>query len=243
MGVLSEYFMSQFTWLQWLDFALRILLACVCGACIGYERSKRFKEAGIRTHIIVCCASALIMIVSKYGFVDLSLAGGGVFAGTRGADPARIAAQAVSGISFLGAGVIFKHGSTVKGLTTAAGIWATAVIGLAIGAGMYVMGLFTTAIVAILQYIMHKFTFGRDSYATNTMLFTVRDQADLYAMLEPHLKKWGAQISESSVSRTGEGLLEYTLTIHALTPISNVEVNDFVRGNPDVLSGSNQMER
>ena len=132
---LCEYLNSQFTLVQNLDFLLRILAACFCGACIGFERTKRFKEAGIRTHIIVCCAASLIMIVSKYGFADLTNAGGGVFNGTRGADPARIAAQVVSGISFLGAGVIFKNGSAVKGLTTAAGIWATAGIGLALGAG------------------------------------------------------------------------------------------------------------
>ena len=131
---LCEYFNSQFSIMQDLDFLVRILAACFCGACIGFERTKRFKEAGIRTHIIVCCAAALIMIVSKYGFADLTYPDGSVFNGTRGADPARIAAQVVSGISFLGAGVIFKNGSTVKGLTTAAGIWATAGIGLALGA-------------------------------------------------------------------------------------------------------------
>ena len=129
---LIEYFNGQFSIMQNLDFVARILLACFCGACIGFERSKRFKEAGIRTHVIVCCASALIMIVSKYGFADLTDADGLVFNGTRGADPARVAAKVVSGISFLGAGVIFKNGSTVKGLTTAAGIWATAGIGLAL---------------------------------------------------------------------------------------------------------------
>ena len=73
---LCEYFNSQFSVTQNLDFMLRILLSCLCGACIGFERTKRFKEAGIRTHIIVCCASSLIMVVSKYGFADLTDAGG-----------------------------------------------------------------------------------------------------------------------------------------------------------------------
>lgn len=96
----------------------------------GLERTKRLKEAGIRTHCLVCCASALIMIVSKYAFADLSV-GDAFFFGDRGADPARIAAQVVSGISFIGLAVIYRNGSTLKGLTTAAGIWATAGIGLA----------------------------------------------------------------------------------------------------------------
>ena len=84
------------------------------------------------------------MIVSKYGFADLTALDSANFHGTRGADPARVAAQVVSGISFLGAGVIFKNGSAVKGLTTAAGIWATAGIGLALGSGMYFIGFAVT---------------------------------------------------------------------------------------------------
>lgn len=243
MSTFIQYFNSQFTWLQWGDFALRVLVACVCGAFIGFERSRRFKEAGIRTHIIVCCAAALIMIVSKYGFVDMTGPDNSLFNGTRGSDPARIAAQVVSGISFLCAGVIFKNGSTIKGLTTAAGIWATAAIGLAVGAGMYVMGIFVTAIVAILQYVMHRFTVGGDSYATNVLVFTVRDDADLYALLDSRLKAWGGQVVESSVTRTGEGLLEYTLTLRALQSITGEEIDRFVRENPSVLSGSNQPVR
>ena len=116
-----------------LAFLIRVLVATLCGGAVGYERTKRLKEAGIRTHCLVCCASALIMIVSKYAFADLSV-DGLFFPGDRGADPARIAAQVVSGISFIGLAVIYRNGSTLKGLTTAAGIWATAGIGMAIGA-------------------------------------------------------------------------------------------------------------
>ena len=133
---LVSYMNSQFDLMQNLDFFIRMIVACLCGACIGIERTKRFKEAGIRTHIIVCCASALIMVVSKYGFADLTGVDGMDFNGTKGVDASRIASQVVSGISFLGAGLIYKNGSAVKGLTTAAGIWATSGIGLAIGAGL-----------------------------------------------------------------------------------------------------------
>ena len=149
--LLTEYLNSQFSLWQNLEFILRITVACVCGAFIGFERSKRYKEAGIRTHIIVCFAAALMMIVSKYGFADLTSAKGVVFNGTRGADPARVAAQVVSGISFLGAGVIFKHGGSIRGLTTAAGLWGTAGIGLAIGAGFYGLGIFSTVLMLALQ--------------------------------------------------------------------------------------------
>ena len=91
-----------------LVFLIRVLVATLCGGAIGLERTKRLKEAGIRTHCLVCCASALIMIVSKYAFADLSI-GDTFFFGDRGADPARIAAQVVSGISFIGLAVIYRN--------------------------------------------------------------------------------------------------------------------------------------
>ena len=107
-----------------LEWMLRVVVAGGLGFCIGMERSYRRKEAGIRTHCIVALASALFMILSKYAFMDC-----GTIDGLRGADASRIASQVVSGISFLGAGIIVHHGGlTVKGLTTAAGIWCTSAI-------------------------------------------------------------------------------------------------------------------
>lgn len=110
-----------------IEWLLRIVLAACCGALIGYERAIKLKSAGIRTHIIVAIGAALTMIVSKYGFVDV-IGHSGV-----DLDPSRIAAQVISGISFIGAGTILIRGSGVNGLTTAAGVWATAAVGLAIG--------------------------------------------------------------------------------------------------------------
>ncbi len=222
---LIEYFNGQFSIMQNLDFVARILLACFCGACIGFERSKRFKEAGIRTHVIVCCASALIMIVSKYGFADLTDAEGLVFNGTRGADPARVAAQVVSGISFLGAGVIFKNGSTVKGLTTAAGIWATAGIGLALGCGMYFTGIFVTLMIGIFQVATHRFTVGADSFTTNRLRFTVREDEEFEPQVRAQLQNWEAQILSSSITRRDDGLISYDLTLKMTRGISIDDVD------------------
>ena len=101
------------------EFFLRIVLASVCGILIGFERSKRLKEAGVRTHCMVACGAALMMIVSKYGFADLVQEAGVYLYGTKGADASRIASQVVSGVGFLGAGVIFRTGVSIKGLTTA----------------------------------------------------------------------------------------------------------------------------
>lgn len=125
-----------------LSLLLNLLLAVGLGFVIGFERKMRAKEAGIGTHIVVCVGAALMMIVSSYGFT-------GIY------DKARIAAQIVSGVGFLGAGMIIYRKQGLHGLTTAAGIWVTAGIGMAAGAGMYVLATCTTLIVVLVQSIMH----------------------------------------------------------------------------------------
>lgn len=135
-----------------LFLIVRVIAAGICGAVIGVERSNRSKNAGIRTHCIVAIGAAIMMEISKYGFSDMTIGELGV----RGADGARIAAQVVSGIGFLGAGMIFVHKNSITGLTTAAGIWATSGIGLAIGAGMYTLGALATLIIVIVQILFHK---------------------------------------------------------------------------------------
>lgn len=125
---------------KWL---LSILIAGVLGFFIGFERKNRSKEAGIRTHAIVCLGSALLMIVSRFGF------------GNSDADSARVAAQIVSGIGFLGAGMIIYRKKAVQGLTTAAGIWATAGIGMACGGGLYFVAVGATILLITIQYVLH----------------------------------------------------------------------------------------
>ena len=231
----GEYYICQFSVVQMLEFALRVVAACMCGAVIGFERSRRFKEAGVRTHIIVCSAAALFMLISKYGFADLTDASGTTFNGTRGADPARIAAQAVSGISFLGAGVIFKNGSTVKGLTTAAGIWATAGIGLALGCGMYVLGIFVTLVIALLQVIMHRFTVGADSFFINRLCFTVADNEPFGDQLDELLREWDAQTLSGGITRA-DGGITYDLTLKMPRSISLGDVSEFMSNHSAVKS-------
>lgn len=125
------------------DFALRLFVAGAMGILIGLEREYRAKEAGYRTHFLVALASALMMIVSQYGFMDV------LKTDLIRVDPSRIAAQVVSGIGFIGAGTIILQKQIVRGLTTAAGIWATSGIGLAVGAGMYAIGIAATLLVLL----------------------------------------------------------------------------------------------
>lgn len=130
-------------------YLLRLFLACICGGAVGFERSLRFKEAGLRTHVIVALGSCLAMIISKYGFFDV------VVNESMQADVSRIGSNILPSIAFLGAGMIFTRSGSIKGLTTAAGIWATACIGLAIGCGLYILGLASTLIIVITHMILH----------------------------------------------------------------------------------------
>lgn len=126
-----------------IEFILRLFLAGIMGAIIGLDREYRAKEAGYRTHFLVSLGSALIMIVSQHGFGEI------LDTPNVNLDPSRIASQVVTGIGFIGAGTIILHKQIVRGLTTAAGIWATSGIGLAIGAGMYLLGISATILTLI----------------------------------------------------------------------------------------------
>jgi putative Mg2+ transporter-C (MgtC) family protein len=125
-----------------IEMMLRLLLAAALGALIGYQRERADKPAGLRTHTLICTGAALFTIASIYGFGE--------------ADAARVAAGIVTGIGFLGAGAIFhRQAGIVQGLTTAATIWAVAAIGLAAGAGLYIIAALTTAIVMIILLLPH----------------------------------------------------------------------------------------
>ena len=132
-----------------LDWTLRLLIALLCGGAIGYERSRQFKSAGIRTHIVVAVGAALTTLVSKYGFYDI------LAVHNISLDPSRIAAQIISGIGFIGAGMILTGHTRVSGLTTAAGIWATAAIGMTVGAGLYFIAIVATVLIVAIQFMFH----------------------------------------------------------------------------------------
>ena len=139
------------------EFILRIFVAALLGGAIGLEREYRAKEAGLRTHFLVALGSAVFMIVSAYGF------DGVMNTPEHRWDISRVAAQVVSGIGFIGAGTIIFHKSenVVRGLTTAAGLWVTAAIGLACGGGMYILSIASTILVLVgleaFNFILRKF--------------------------------------------------------------------------------------
>ena len=214
-----------------IEFVWRILLAAVLGMIIGSERSRRLKEAGIRTHCIVALASASFMILSKYAFVDLDLSS---VPGVRGADSARIAAQVVSGISFLGAGIIFKHGkSSVRGLTTAAGMWATSAVGMSIGAGLYWVGIGESVILLILQLVLHRRQFGGDSLTDQEIRVHMRNDKEHRDAFQKWIQSHDCIIENSSIARKEEEIL-ITLEVRAGIPFDYDDSMIFLRDVPGV---------
>ena len=133
-----------------LDIILRLILSLLSGAVVGYERMLRHKSAGIRTHAMVALGSAIFAIASKYGFLDI------VFLEGASVDTSRVAANIVTGVCFLGAGMIFVRGKSISGLTTAAGIWTVSAIGMVFGCGMYSLGIVSTFLIAVIQYVLQK---------------------------------------------------------------------------------------
>ena len=237
--MLTELLNEKLTLTLYLEFFIRIILSCVCGAVIGLERSRRLKEAGVRTHLLVSCAAAMIMIISKYGFSDLPMTEKAAAFGVRGADPARIAAQVVSGISFLCAGVIFKQGSVIKGLTTAAGMWATTGVGLAFGAGMYLLGIFSAVLIVFIQFVTHRLPIINDQYQNNRIEIVVKDDNNTFqSMLTEQLKIWQAQVEESDISHNKDGTTTYTMVAKMSTNIKQEEIFSFLAKNSSIVSFS-----
>lgn len=215
------------------ELFLRITVACVCGAIIGFERTKRQKAAGIRTHCLIAATSALMMILSKYAFADLDKTLSALYESSRGADPSRIASQIVSGVSFLGAGVIFVKGGSVKGLTTAAGIWATCAIGMAVGSGMYLLAGFTTILVVILQVILHCLNVGDDAFSTHEMVVEMEDKPSLRLALDELFDCYAVTVLNSRVTKEN-GLLLLKLSVRMKKNINFEEIVRFVDEHPGI---------
>lgn len=232
-----EKIMAGFDGVQILEMFIRLIAAAVLGGIVGIERSRRFKDAGVRTHSMVACTAALLMIISKYGFTDLVSVSGTAFAGVRDADPSRIAAGIVTGISFLGAGIIYrdKQQHSLKGLTTAAGVWCVAGIGMATGAGIYILSVFATVFIVFLQFVMHRFPIGNDKYTGARMIIVIRDDPSAVKTLGGLIKKWGIIVDESDVERS-EGNLVYSLNVKMPSRELQDEINKCIVENPEICS-------
>lgn len=198
------------------EFLLRLVLAGLCGMLIGLERQNRLKEAGIRTHLLVAVGACLAALVSKYGFFDLM---GSDFIKL---DPSRVAASIVTGVGFLGAGMISVHRYSVTGLTTAAGMWVTASIGMALGCGMYVTGFLSTALVLLAQVLLHlKFSQRLFPSVTMFSLDLEEDLGGLDSVLE-RLAACNVEVVNLELHTTTQSRTEAELLLRlprSLTPL------------------------
>jgi len=179
-----------------IQIILRILVAAVLGALVGFERERQDQPAGLRTHMILVIGATLAMVLS----VNL----GYLYArpGTP-ADPARLAAQVISGIGFLGAGAILRYGFNVKGLTTATSLWTMAIVGMAVGAGYYLVGVITTAlmllVLTVLNILEKRF---------------VRTSITRYISIEANYHKWVVKSIRHIVQELSDNLVSFTIQKH-----------------------------
>ena len=165
-----------------LQLSIRLIVATFIGAVIGYERQLRSKDAGIRTHVLVAVGAALFMIISQYGFYEALKF-----------DAARIAAGVVSGISFIGGGIIIKQQSKVSGLTTAAGLWVTGAIGLSVGCGMYELAVLASIIVLVCMEVVNAYTFKYGDREVHAVLSSHDEKKlqEAMVMLKKQIKDYG----------------------------------------------------
>ncbi len=180
-----------------LDLLWRLLLALALSSIIGIEREIRQKSAGLRTYALVGTGSALFMLVSAYGFAD-------VLGQHSTLDPSRVAAQIVSGIGFIGGGVIFVRRDAVRGLTTAAGVWATAAVGMAAGGDLPVLATVTTAIYLLVSsaYPLLERVLPRSRFSASRMRLTYRDGRGVLRDLLGTFGEHGFAVSDIAVERT-----------------------------------------
>lgn len=211
------------------QYIVRMLLAAVCGALIGMERTRKQKEAGTRTHVIVAVGAAMMMIISKYGFFDV------IVVDYVQVDPSKIAAQVVTGVGFLGAGVIFFKNDSIKGLTTAAGVWATAGVGLAMGAGLYSVSVVGTIVIIVIHYMMHRNPL-KESFVMDTLLVTVYNEQNVLEKLKDELKKLDISVKTCHVMKHKNGTITVRFQMKHSAEMDWSSVLDFVQQNEYVKS-------
>lgn len=207
----------------YIEITIRLSLALLMGGAIGLEREYRAKEAGFRTHFLVALGSALFCLVSQYGFgIDLK-------------DSSRVAAQVVSGIGFLGAGTIIFQKNVVRGLTTAAGLWVTAAIGLACGTGMYVAAAIATLMVLLGLEVLNALI-PQLGTATVELSFSASSKESVKRLIE-RIKSDGMEVHSYELKdrRTSKGeFLEASIELKVKRGNHNLKLIDYMDEFTDV---------
>ena len=207
----------------YMELTIRLMLALLLGGAIGIEHEYRAKEAGFRTHFLVALGSALFCLVSQFGFgVDLK-------------DSSRVAAQVVSGIGFLGAGTIIFQKNVVRGLTTAAGLWVTAAIGLACGTGMYLAAVLTTAMVLLGLEVLN-YWIPQLGLSTIELSFSAPSRESVKEFIT-RIKQDGMEVHSYELKERRlpkEEFLEASIEIRAKRDFHTLEILDYMNDFSDV---------
>ena len=218
---------------EW-EICLRLVLSCIMGGIIGYERQMRHKSAGLRTNMLVALGSCLIMLLSQSLYDNVE--------GKTNADPARLAAQVVSGIGFLGAGAIMKEGLTVTGLTTAATLWVVAGVGIAVGAGFYFAAGVTTGVVFLILWNLSHLDAWVDHDRILSLSIHTVDRAGqimrISACIEDlHLRSRGVKVrtDEDEADTDGERRIYLNFEVYNRSGIKPAFIIDALRQIDGVL--------
>ncbi len=207
------------------EILLRVVLAAICGIGIGLERGMRKKEAGQRTHSIIAVGAAAFTVISIYGFSDL----------TTHVDLSHLAAWIVSGISFLGVGIIYRSETFgISGLSTATGLWATAAIGIACGVGMYGLALFSTVFIILFHLILNATHMESFGYTVQNVLLEVDDFKTLQKILRKKKKLYRAKILSCEYTRNeARGTIIVRFRFRMLGSIPLEDIMEFIKEHED----------
>lgn len=194
--------------LDTLSIIVRLVLAVVCGGIIGIERERKRRPAGFRTHILICLGAAITTLTSQYILLELG----------QPTDPMRLGAQVIAGIGFIGAGaIIVTRHRQVKGLTTAAGLWVTAIVGLCCGAGFFEGVILTTVIILVAELLFSRLEYFIVSHARTSNIFVEYTQNDILGRIIETIKQSGAYIIELEISKSSGHNKNSTVTFSIKT--------------------------
>lgn len=222
-----------------MELTIRILLAAGLGGIVGLEREWSKHAAGLRTHILVCIGSAAIMLLSIYGFSDF------VNEVNVRTDPARLAAQVISGIGFLGAGTIMRTGATVSGLTTAASIWVVAAIGLCVGAGFIYAAVLSTIMVLVILFVLNKLEKVLMRHRrTQEVIIRIIDKPGVLGHIATKFGDQGIHIANvqmkldgtTDISGVAEGVMELRFHLKSTTGEGLIHAIDTISSSIHVIS-------
>ncbi|TBL81764.1 MgtC/SapB family protein [Paenibacillus thalictri] len=222
-----------------LDLTLRILLSALLGGLVGFEREWSNHAAGLRTHILVCIGSTAIMLLSIYGFSQF------VNETNVRTDPARLAAQVISGIGFLGAGTIMRTGTTVSGLTTAASVWVVAAIGLCVGAGFFYCASLATFMVLVSLFVLNKWEKHMMRHRRNQeIIIKICDKPGVLGSIASRLGEQGIQIVNVKMKQEGtmeiagveEPVMELLFSLKVFQKEALIKAMERISSSGEILS-------